>query len=128
MEPGGSMGLDGRSDMLTIRCGFNAFASRIKIMLEIITGDLLEATEKYIAHNCNCLTQNSAGTAKAIFDKFPYANTYERRARGADGETANKDVPGTIAILGNGQDQRFIINMYAMYYPGRSKYPTSSLD
>lgn len=97
-------------------------------MIEIITGDLLEAPEKYIAHQCNCLTQNSAGTAKAIFDKYPYANTYQRRERLPSGETSNIDVPGTIVILGNGQDQRYVINMYAQYYPGRSKYPKSSLD
>ena len=29
-------------------------------MIEIVTGDLLEAKEKYIAHQCNCLTENSA--------------------------------------------------------------------
>lgn len=97
-------------------------------MIEIVTGNLLEVPEKYITHQCNCLTQNSAGTAKAIFDKFPYANTYERRVRGEDGETTNKDIPGTIVILGNGKEQRFIINMYAQYYPGKPKYPKSSLD
>jgi len=97
-------------------------------MIEIVTGDLLEATEKYIAHQCNCLTQNSAGTAKAIFDKFPHANTYERRVRLPDGTNSIVDVPGTIVILGNGQDQRYVINMYAQYYPGRPKYPKSSLD
>lgn len=97
-------------------------------MIEIITGDLLEAKEKYIAHQCNCLTQNSAGTAKAIFDKFPYANTYERRVRLPDGTNSIIDTPGTIIIMGNGQDQRFVINMYAQYYPGKSKYPKSTLD
>ena len=72
-------------------------------MIEIITGDLLEAKEKYIAHQCNCLTQNSAGTAKAIFDKFPYANTYERRIKDENGETTNIDKPGTIIVLGDGK-------------------------
>jgi O-acetyl-ADP-ribose deacetylase (regulator of RNase III) len=89
-------------------------------MIEIITGDLLEATEQYIAHQCNCLTQNSAGTAKSIFDKFPYANTYANRTE--------PDKMGSIKILGNGQDQRFVINMFAQYYPGKSKFPKSTLD
>jgi O-acetyl-ADP-ribose deacetylase (regulator of RNase III) len=97
-------------------------------MLEIVTGDLLESKEKYIAHQCNCLTQNSAGTAKAIFDKFPHANTYAKRVRGEDGQTTNIDVPGTITILGDGKEQRFVINMFAQYYPGKPKYPLSSLD
>ena len=89
-------------------------------MIEIITGDLLEATEKYIAHQCNCLSNNSAGTAKAIFDRFPYSNTYAARTE--------PDVMGSLKILGNGQDQRYIINMFAQYYPGRPKYPNAEKD
>jgi O-acetyl-ADP-ribose deacetylase (regulator of RNase III) len=98
----------------------NQWVRNGRTMIEILTGDLLEAKEKYIAHQCNCLTQNSAGTAKAIFDKFPYSNTYAGRTE--------PDVPATIQILGNGQDQRFVINMFAQYYPGKPKYPNSTLD
>lgn len=89
-------------------------------MLEIFNGDLLEAKEKYIAHQCNCLTQNAVGTAKAIFDKFPHANTYATRTE--------PDVLGAIKILGNGQDERYVINMFAQYYPGKPKYPNSDKD
>lgn len=89
-------------------------------MIEIVKGNLLDSKEKYIAHQCNCLTQNSAGTAKAIFDKFPYANTYATRTE--------PDVPSTIKILGNGDDQRYVINMFAQYYPGKPKYPNSDKD
>jgi O-acetyl-ADP-ribose deacetylase (regulator of RNase III) len=89
-------------------------------MIEIITGDLLESKEKYIAHQCNCLTQRSAGTAKAIFDKFPHANTYAERTE--------PDVLSAIKILGNGTDQRYVINMFAQYYPGKPKYPNSTKD
>lgn len=89
-------------------------------MIEIIAGDLLLAKEKYIAHQCNCLTQTSAGTAKAIFDKYPYSDTYANREE--------SDVMGTIKILGNGEDQRYVINMFSQYYPGRPKYPNSTKD
>lgn len=89
-------------------------------MIEIITGDLLDSKEKYIAHQCNCLTQNSAGVAKSIFDKFPHSNTYATRTMA--------DLLGTIKILGNGADQRHVINMFAQYYPGRPKYPNSVKD
>ena len=97
-------------------------------MIEIVKGDLLDSKEKYIAHQCNCLTQDSAGAAKAIFDKYPYANTYARRVRLADGTNTNVDVPGTLAVMGNGQDQRYVLNMYSQYYPGKPKYPQSTLD
>lgn len=89
-------------------------------MIEIVSGDLLDSTEKYIAHQCNCLSQNSAGAAKAIFDKYPHANTYAGRTE--------PDVMGTIKILGNGEDQRYVINMFAQHYPGKPKYPNSTKD
>jgi len=82
-------------------------------MIEIISGDLLKAKEKYICHQTNCLSINSAGLAKSIFNIFPYANTYKSRIKA--------NLPGTIDILGNGFDQRFVINMYAQYYPGYSQ-------
>lgn len=97
-------------------------------MIEIVTGDLLDSKEKYIAHQCNCLTENSAGTAKAIFDKWPHANTYVNRIKDENGLTTNIDTPGHITILGDGKTDRYVINMYAQYYPGRPKFPKSTLD
>jgi O-acetyl-ADP-ribose deacetylase (regulator of RNase III) len=89
-------------------------------MIEIVRGNIIDSTEKYIGHICNCLTQTPAGAAKAIFDKYPYANTYAERTE--------PDVMSTIKILGDGQDQRYVINMFAQYYPGRTKYPNSQKD
>ena len=42
-------------------------------MIPIINQSILEANTKYIAHQCNCITSHSAGIAKRIFDKYPYA-------------------------------------------------------
>jgi hypothetical protein len=39
-------------------------------------GDLLDATEQFIAHQCNCISQNAGGLAFYLFKKFPYANVY----------------------------------------------------
>jgi|SRR6185436_3945389 len=89
-------------------------------MIEVISGNILECKERYIAHQCNCLTQHSAGTAKNIFDKYPHANTYKSRSEPSK--------LSSIEILGDGIDNRFIINMYAQYYPGKPKYPESKLD
>lgn len=90
-------------------------------MLEIITGNLLEAKEKYLAHITNCISTTSAkGIAKDIFDKFPYADCYSGRT-----ETSKA---GTIDIVGDGKDNRYIINMHAIVYPGKARYPLSSLD
>jgi O-acetyl-ADP-ribose deacetylase (regulator of RNase III) len=90
-------------------------------MIEIITGDLLKAKEKYILHQTNCVsTGNAAGIAQAIFDKYPYANCYFNRLEPSK--------PGTLDIRGNDQDQRLVINLHGQFYPGRPKYPLSNLD
>lgn len=78
--------------------------------LKIINKSLIEADTKYILHQCNCVTKDFAGIAKAIFNAFPWANTYSKR------EKHSKQ--GTIDVLGNGLDQRYVINAYVQYYPG----------
>ena len=81
-------------------------------MIPIINQSLLEANTKYIAHQCNCVTQNSAGIAKSIFDKFPWANEYRRRTFPSK--------LATIDIFGNEfLNMRNVINMYVQYYPGK---------
>jgi O-acetyl-ADP-ribose deacetylase (regulator of RNase III) len=89
-------------------------------MLEIVEGNLLEATEQYIAHNCNCVTNSAAGLAKHIFTKYPYADVYRTR------ESVSQ--PGTIQVSGNGIENRYVINMFTQYYPGISKEQDSNLD
>lgn len=90
-------------------------------MIEIITGDLMFATEKYIAHQTNCVSNGSAGgIARVIFDKYPYADCYSFRKEDSK--------PGTIDIMGDGKNNRYIINMHAQYYPGSPRYPDSNKD
>lgn len=80
--------------------------------VRIITGDLLEATEDYIAHQCNCVSSEAKTLAKDLFDKYPHANTYPRRT-----DKSKYSEPGTIGICGRRSHRRKIINMYAQYYP-----------
>lgn len=80
-------------------------------MLIEIEGDLLESDAKYICHQCNCTSIGSAGLAREIFKKYPYADAYWR---GCD------RIPGEISVMGNGENQRYIINMYAQIRPGCS--------
>jgi O-acetyl-ADP-ribose deacetylase (regulator of RNase III) len=79
--------------------------------LKTINKSLIEADTKYILHQCNCVTENAKGIAKSIFDAFPWANTYTNRVF-----SSNK---GSIDILGNGSNQRYVINAYVQYYPGK---------
>lgn len=89
-------------------------------MIEIVTGDLFEAKEKYIVHQCNCVTNRAAHLAKDVFGKYPYADIYSART--------THDSPGSIIIRGNGQDQRYVVAILGQYYPGKPKYPHSDLD
>lgn len=89
-------------------------------MIEIISGDLFNSTEKYIVHCCNCITKRSAHLAKTVFQHYPYADVYSARK--------NADVPGTIIVKGNGEDQRFVIALFGQYYPGSPKFQESMLD
>lgn len=90
--------------------------------ISIVDGDLLDSTEDYIAHQCNCVTNQSKYIAQQIFDKYPYSNTYKNRTH--DKKTHND--PGTIDIRGNGNNERYVINMYSQYYPSLSKYTNDS--
>lgn len=89
-------------------------------MINIIHGNLLEADDKYIAHQTNCITNRAAHLSAAVFASFHHADCYTGRA--------TPDAPGTISVRGNGSSERFVINMFGQYYPGKPKYPSSTLD
>jgi hypothetical protein len=76
--------------------------------MNIENKDLLLATTKFVAHQCNCTSAGSLGLARSLFLSFPWANTYSKPR-----------VPGTIQVLGDGLSQRFVISLNAQIYPGR---------
>jgi hypothetical protein len=89
-------------------------------MIDIVSGDLFDAEEKYLCHQCNCVTNRAAHLARAVFERYPHADIYSGRVE--------HDKPGRIIVRGNGQDQRYIVNMLGQYYPGKPRYPLSGLD
>jgi O-acetyl-ADP-ribose deacetylase (regulator of RNase III) len=92
-------------------------------MFNRIVGDILDSKEKYICHQCNSVTIGSAGLARYIFDKYPYADIYSKR-RNYETIPIVEELPGNIIICGNGDDQRYIINLIAQFYPS---YPRDDL-
>ena len=80
----------------------------------ITEGNILTCQDNYIVHQCNCLSRNAKGLARAIFDKFPYANTYSN-------SKYTREV-GTCDIQGNGKDRRFVVNLYGQFAPGKPKW------
>jgi O-acetyl-ADP-ribose deacetylase (regulator of RNase III) len=95
-------------------------------MIEIIKGDLLEAKEKFIAHQCNSISNQAGGLAHYLFKKFPYANIYKNRPYPYVANRSN--FPGHCVIKGDGIKNRFVINMLAQYYPGSPPTAKSILD
>jgi O-acetyl-ADP-ribose deacetylase (regulator of RNase III) len=81
-------------------------------------GDLLNSSDQYIVHQCNCTSSNYKGLSKAIVEKFPYATFYAKRNR----------IPGTIEIKGDGINERFIIGMFAQNYTGLPLYNNDTYE
>ena len=83
-----------------------------------VQGDLLSHPAEYLCHQCNCVTTNASGLAKAVFKKFPCADIYSDRVE--------PDEPGKIIVCGDGKTERYIVNLLAQYYPGKAKYANDS--
>lgn len=80
-------------------------------MIHIKSDNILNSNEKYIIHQCNCITNNAFGLAEAIFTKYTYADEYKNRKK--------YSIPGTISIKGDGNEFRYIINAFAQFSPGK---------
>ena len=92
------------------------------MVLQVVEGDLLKADTRYIAHQCNCVTWKAAHLSRAVFNTFPHADVYSPRK-----QTAHHDTPGTIKICG-GNGNRFVVNMFGQYYPGKPRWANSKRD
>jgi O-acetyl-ADP-ribose deacetylase (regulator of RNase III) len=82
--------------------------------IEILSGNLLDADTKYIAHQANCITSRALGLAHNIFLKWPTANIYSSRTK------FHHDSPGTIKITENHTGPN-IIHMFGQYGPGKPR-------
>jgi hypothetical protein len=67
--------------------------------------NIFDVTEGIICHQCNCQSRGSSGLAKAIFTKWPRANTYGR-----------KRIPGSIDII-QVSPGLYVCKMYAQKSP-----------
>jgi O-acetyl-ADP-ribose deacetylase (regulator of RNase III) len=87
-----------------------------KNKVKMTSGNILTCSETYIAHQCNLVTKVAAGLSLSIFTKFPYADIYtERKYIKPTTKT------GEIRLMGNGKENRYIINMIGQNYPGKPK-------
>lgn len=89
-------------------------------MVTIKKGDLLEATEKVIAHQVNCMGV-AGGLAADVFAKWPDAENDYRQltTRIPYGST----LLGMPQLTGQQKDGHVIANLYGQYLPGADYRP-----
>jgi ribA/ribD-fused uncharacterized protein len=71
-------------------------------LVQVRSGDLLDAPEQYIAQQCNTVSKSAKGLSAAMFARFPHANVY-------NGAVKVVRKPGAISV--HGDPGRLIINM-----------------
>lgn len=97
----------------------------------IVQGNLLNANETFICHQCNCMSLSGAGLYTQIAKKFPYADIYKERTEKINIFSAltkrfpDSQSPGNLLIRGNGKDQRYVISILGQVKPGA---PSASFD
>lgn len=104
--------------------------------VRIKQGDLLNAKEDYIVHQCNCYTVNSHGLSKAIGERYPWADYYRTRTRigSRNFSLDDKDKFGKIKIINNPDEEigGGVICMFAQLCPGKPlrfrTYPNWEID
>ena len=94
--------------------------------LQVVKGSLFDSPEKYICHQCNSVTTRGANLARSMFITYPWADIYKDRVYMQ--EPSPDNLPGNIIVRGNGEDERYVINMIGQYYPGHAKHPDSKRD
>lgn len=89
-------------------------------MITIKKGDLLEATEKVIAHQVNCHGA-AGGLAYHVFKKWPDAeNDYMQLVTRMN---MKKVLLGLAQHTGQQKDGHIICNLYGQYHPGADYRP-----
>ena len=87
-------------------------------IIKTVNGDLLNATENYIAQQCNCITCTPHGLSKSISNKFSHGDCYGKRGRLSRNTAVEEDrsTPGTIEIL---KGKPNIICIFGQWTPGK---------
>jgi len=96
-------------------------------MVTIKRGDLLEATEKIIAHQVNCRGV-AGGLAWAIFNRYPDAeNDYQQLVERFEKTLGSPMLLGFCQPTGEQRDGHIIANLFGQLDPGQDYRPGSLL-
>lgn len=87
-------------------------------MINVISGNILDATEKYICHQVNCRNAMGSGLARQLFEKWPQVKA-EYHAVTSVFAVPN-DLLGMFYNVRVGKDQ-FVVNVYGQLDYGRDR-------
>lgn len=100
------------------------------VIISEIRGDLLDAKERYIAQQCNCVTVRPHGLSKSIADRWSHGDVYAGRSARSRNTAQKPDVPGSVVITENGPNEPILLHMMAQWTPSKpcsySKYYPST--
>lgn len=82
-------------------------------------GNVVDATEKYIAHQCNCTTRLPHGLSKDIATRYPECDVYSRRGGSTPNTATHPDSPGTIKFFSTKDGKKIFVSFLAQWAPGR---------
>jgi len=98
-------------------------------MIRTIPGNILDARDRYLVHQCNCLTTYAKGLADLVFARFPYADIYAERLLPGGSTRDDRDRVGSIIIRGDGTpESRFVVNLMGQVTPGKPKPGNDSAE
>lgn len=92
------------------------------VITSVVRGSILNATEKVIAQQNNCVTIKTHGLSEIIAVKWTYANPYACRKSRNRKEPNARDIPGTIAVCKSSLIPKLptVLCLFAQYLPGKS--------
>lgn len=92
------------------------------VIVSVVRDSILNATQKIIAQQNNCVTIKTHGLSEVIATKWTYANPYSCRKSRNRKEPNTKDIPGTISVCKSQLDSTLptILCLFAQYLPGKS--------
>lgn len=102
------------------------------MIVEEIEGDILQATENYIAQQCNCVTTKPHGLSEIISQHFPHGDVYGKRKKKSANTAMFPDEPGSVVITEHA-GYPTLLHMMAQWAPGKigtycRYYPTTYRD
>lgn len=101
-------------------------------MIQVVQGDILQASEDIIAHQVNCMGVMGSGVAKCVREKYPGVyESYREHAQYMRRYHSVQELLGTnyyAIIRGSDGKPRFIANMFAQHNYGKQPYVYTNYD